>query len=424
MNKDDKWVDRFRKRMTDYGEPVPENLWKELEKELRRPKIIPIYIRYVSVAAIVVIAVISSVVLGWMNSSSTEYIKDISKTMAEVKPLQDSESDMPIIKRNVTAKRNFNRYKLVANTNISKTEPSSLITAISEKEALQVREKNEKLQIEQQGELKEKQLNGQSFFSVTDVSNNTSVKRYQEIASKGKNQDWEVSISIGNMPDVSEKATGYANLQKRETTMLASIIEADKLIAGNVTPLMEAYNLLVANNVDKDVQSKADHKMPITIGVSLRKNLSERWALESGIIYTQLSSELWSGTERNYYETEQKLHYVGIPLKGICRLWENNVFAIYLSAGGVVEKCVSGKQITVCTVDGVEKGIENVDAKVKELQWSVSSSVGAQVKLIENFGVYLEPGVNYYFKDGSNIQTIRKEHPLNFNLQMGIRFSF
>lgn len=55
-------------------------------------------------------------------------------------------------------------------------------------------------------------------------------------------------------------------------------------------------------------------------------------------------------------------------------------------------------------------GEENV--KVKPLQWSLSAAAGAQFKITEKLGIYAEPGVVYYFDDGSNVNTIRKEHPL------------
>ena len=44
-------------------------------------------------------------------------------------------------------------------------------------------------------------------------------------------------------------------------------------------------------------------------------------------------------------------------------------------------------------------------------------------KITEKFGIYAEPGVVYYFDDGSNVNTIRKEHPFNFNIQLGVRFT-
>ena len=89
-----------------------------------------------------------------------------------------------------------------------------------------------------------------------------------------------------------------------------------------------------------------------------------------------------------------------------------------------MEKCVSGKVNTTYTVNGLVEGQEQEDLKVKELQWSTSAAVGAQVKLTPHLGLYVEPSLSYYFKDGSSIETIRKEHPLNFNLQTGLRLTY
>ena len=68
------------------------------------------------------------------------------------------------------------------------------------------------------------------------------------------------------------------------------------------------------------------------------------------------------------------------------------------------------------------KGLEK--ETVKPLQFSVSGGVGAQINATKRLGIYVEPGVAYYFNDGSDIQTIRKENPFNFNIQAGIRLTY
>ena len=45
-------------------------------------------------------------------------------------------------------------------------------------------------------------------------------------------------------------------------------------------------------------------------------------------------------------------------------------------------------------------------------------------KLASHISLYAEPGIVYYFDDGSDISTIRKEKPFNINLQAGLRFNF
>ena len=38
-------------------------------------------------------------------------------------------------------------------------------------------------------------------------------------------------------------------------------------------------------------------------------------------------------------------------------------------------------------------------------------------------GIYLEPGVSYYFDNGSFVETVYRERPLNFSLGIGLRFN-
>ena len=84
---------------------------------------------------------------------------------------------------------------------------------------------------------------------------------------------------------------------------------------------------------------------------------------------------------------------------------------MYVSAGGAMEKCVYGK-------------IGSKDETVKPLQFSVMGAVGAQYNISSRVGIYVEPGVSYFFDDGSDIETIRKENPCNFTLQGGVRLTY
>jgi hypothetical protein len=107
----------------------------------------------------------------------------------------------------------------------------------------------------------------------------------------------------------------------------------------------------------------------------------------------------------------QRLHYVGIPLQINRNMLNIEQFAFYLSAGGMVEKCVSGKS-------------GNEVQNVKPLQFSLLGNVGVQYNVSKHVSAYLEPGVAYFFDDGSEVQTIRKERPLNLNIRVGMRLSY
>mgnify|MGYP000691818471 FL=1 len=64
--------------------------------------------------------------------------------------------------------------------------------------------------------------------------------------------------------------------------------------------------------------------------------------------------------------------------------------------------------------NGGERTSENTSLDVNPLQWSVTAAAGAQVNFTSRLGLYVEPGVAYYFDDHSGVETIRKRTPVQF----------
>ena len=234
-----------------------------------------------------------------------------------------------------------------------------------------------------------------------------------------KSRSWSVGVNTGNTPFSSSNSfngVGSLGLQHSRVTM------ADVVLAPN-DGNYSAYNQMLLNNRDQISKTEVHHKMPVTVGASFTWNFAPRWALETGVNYTMLSSDLRSGADA-YLEEEQKLHYIGIPLKLHRSLFDSRWVSFYASAGGMVEKCVSASQDVVYVEGMAMQETEHHSLDIDALQWSVVASAGVQVNFTKQIGLYAEPGIVYYFDDNSGVETIRKEHPLNFNLQVGLRFSF
>mgnify|MGYP001778029164 CR=1 FL=1 len=83
---------------------------------------------------------------------------------------------------------------------------------------------------------------------------------------------------------------------------------------------------------------------------------------------------------------------------------------------------LSAKVETTYVTGSQSVGSHSEDVEIDRLQWSVSGAVGIQYNFIKNLGVYIEPGVGYYFDDGNDVLTIYKDKPFNFNMQIGLRF--
>lgn len=176
-------------------------------------------------------------------------------------------------------------------------------------------------------------------------------------------------------------------------------------------------------NQGKSVKTEYKHRLPVRVGLNVAYRLTDRLSVESGVSYTRLSSDMKDGTKDNYSSGSQKLDYIGVPLNVKYRAFAYRRLSLYASAGLLTEKCVSGKATHEYVISGEKKKRETEDVAAKPWQLSVNAALGAQFDVLRNVGVYVEPGVSYYFDDHSPLSTIYKEKPLNFNLNLGVRYT-
>lgn len=182
--------------------------------------------------------------------------------------------------------------------------------------------------------------------------------------------------------------------------------------------------MLDMNTINRDIETKTeyDHHLPIRIGLSVAYALTDRLSISSGLTYTRLSSDIKDASRESKYIGEQRLHYVGIPVNVSYKVASSRWISLYGTAGVLAEKCVSGTTDEGYVENNTMKYTNTHDISSKPLQMSVNAGVGIQFDFIDNVGIYAEPGLSYYFDDGSALQTIYKEKPLNFNLNVGVRF--
>ena len=163
-----------------------------------------------------------------------------------------------------------------------------------------------------------------------------------------------------------------------------------------------------------DLYEKTKHHQPISVGMQVGFHLLPKLKLSTGLVYTKASSDFISGVSDTRTVSTQDLHYIGIPLNLSYSVWEYKGLHTYVTAGG--EGAVNIKNHT--ETDGEVK-----ESKRDKMQWSTNASVGIQYDFIPQLGVYVEPGMKYYFDNGSQIENIFKDKKLNFNIQFGLRFN-
>ena len=158
--------------------------------------------------------------------------------------------------------------------------------------------------------------------------------------------------------------------------------------------------LISASSVETDTR----HHRPVRMSLTFHMPLGGKFGVETGASYTLLRSTVTTTSGSTVNRNIQTLKYLGIPVNLTADLYGNDWCRLYLSGGGMAEKCVSGE--------------------IKHMLWSLNAAAGLQVNLGRSLGIYAEPGLSYHFDDGSPVRTIYKDRPLDFMMTVGARMSF
>lgn len=430
----DKWINDIRSRMDNYSEPLPAGLWEKIESEISTPapKVIPMWRKWTSVAAAAALVLAISSVSVWYWSSDSE-LKEVNSALTdnneirqeyksdngihEVQTVESSDKQLQAEAVNYSPKTivslvsgdntdSLNVARIALSENIQTVDTESTDSELKKEVDTEDEASIKGNRMKRMREDRETVRRNASYLAMSD-------------SKRSKGSGVQLGVMTGNIPYSSSNSfSGMSRL----AIPTKSVSQVNDVVVGEVSDATASYSQMLFNNMGRQTYTDIKHHMPVTVGASVKWNLNEDWALESGLNYTYLYSELRSGA-KSYIEDKQKLHYVGIPLKVQRSVWSNSIFSFYASAGGMMEKCVSGSVETVCVDDNNRKSFRNEKLDVKPLQFSVLASVGLQANFNKLLSLYLELGMIYYFDDNTDIITIRKDKPFNFNLQLGLRFN-
>lgn len=175
-------------------------------------------------------------------------------------------------------------------------------------------------------------------------------------------------------------------------------------------------------NTSPAVETKAHHRQPLRVGAAVRYALNNRWSIDAGLTYARHRSDITRKMGNVVNETQQTLHYLGVPLNVNYRIVGNRRFNVYAAAGVTGEKLLKGKRKTVTQNEDMPDEVQTESVKENRAQFSVNAAIGAEYKIDDRLSVFAEPGISHYFDNGSELSSIYKERPTNFNLNVGLRF--
>jgi|GluameStandDraft_1065615.scaffolds.fasta_scaffold21775_2 hypothetical protein len=414
MNED--WLNKIHKQMADYEIAEPENLWESIENKHIKPSSAGRHRHFIvmaswlkrgaAVAAMIAAAVYLCHDVRTEHEITTPCTSPNNYDVATTRTLIAGSSEKAFVALNDKpthlTENNVNyRQENVEKERIDNEQDNTDLTSQKDdnQTALCKTTDNSHTQVNAERTIKEPK-SGIYRKNMATLTNNDKQKRFAFSAFSSGGSGHMSSQYYRNSSGVCASNSGNAAWE-------------DNPVLG--------FLLL---NQGLETKKEIRHRLPIRAGISFTYSINKHLGIESGLSYTNLNSDVFEGSDANYYTGKQILHYIGIPLNLKYNIFTWKRLMLYVSVGGLAEKCISAKIDKEFTLENKtqRKESENIDGK--PMQWSVNAAAGIQLNIVNSLSLYAEPGISYYFNDGSAIQTIYKEKPLNFNLNFGIRFTF
>lgn len=453
MNND--WTDRLRDRMADYEMPVGDELWANIEQSLAQDEVFAhknvhsnhgvarsIVMRRFSIAASIaallaggayvyfhpwnevaekeVAAIFDKGPKTFIDKSQTAVPKDSQAAISD-----NSQKSISANGQNAMSKDGLQTLSGGGQTRNNILAQSNSVESVSSESALSldldtqssarsVNEKSETVSssrssrkvnslITSEGDVMSSAQNGRRTVLAQSSMD-------EELGRKDKHHRGGLKLQLYGENGFIGKTSGGNSPVLMSSMPSSDPVYYDKNI--KITSFFdERYMAMIPTS---DLYEETKHHQPISVGMQVGFHLLPKLKLSTGLVYTKVSSDFISGVSDTRTVSTQDLHYMGIPLNLSYSVWEYKGLHTYVTAGG--EGAVNIKNHT--ETDGEVK-----ESKRDKMQWSTNASVGIQYDFIPQLGVYVEPGMKYYFDNGSQIENIFKDKKLNFNIQFGLRFN-
>ncbi len=172
-------------------------------------------------------------------------------------------------------------------------------------------------------------------------------------------------------------------------------------------------------------KGSSSYAIPLTVGASVRFNLTDRWSVGTGLNWSLLSNT-FNGT---YTEVESDMirsinseivhdiHYIGIPVNVYFNILNSGNLHFYAWGGGTAERGISNRY-------RIKSDAGDIFYKedISGIQWSAAGGLGLEFLVGKHLGLYLDPSARYYFDCGQP-SSIRTKHPFMLNYEVGVRFN-
>lgn len=416
------WLKGIRDKMSDYEAEVPQDLWSAIDSAVGRRQQKKLWIRAgrYTAAAVVVAAIGLGIYILQPDSTLVVHSESNPNTRA-----QASANNAPAVTsadadpgNNSAAEIRASEFEHTPYATLAEAKPV-IVEVVEGTSSMQIKSDGDSLNVHP---VDSNESASEAFtHSLPPISHE--VKQDKTVTYNSRQRDrqqQQEAYDSGRLAAsiYTTAGTGGTSMQRYTSFGLMGIDP------GDANWKDDPYMGMLVTNKGHLADRRVRHRLPVHAGASIAYRINDRVSVETGIAYSYLSADIHEGSDSYYFAGEQSLHYVGIPVGVRVRAmsWKN--FDIYVGAGFEADKCVSGTLKKAYVINGQTRDDGHESIRVRPLQWSVNAGAGVQYNISPLVGIYAEPCLSYYFDNGSDIETIYSDKPLNFNLNVGLRISF
>lgn len=252
------------------------------------------------------------------------------------------------------------------------------------------------------------------------VVENSSVQNKKEESKKVENKKNSKNTGswIANEPMKSKK--------RGKLSLIAATSFMPSAGGAQTKSAMAMYNAPIAVNINSYRNSvnfdndEYNHKFPINVSLLVRYEIVNRLSIGAGVNYSYMESTAKNTEKLITYSLKQKVNYLGIPLSLNYDFLRTKRFTMYGLVGGMVEFNVGSVNEIQCYSDDKHINTQRDKIYADRSLFSLQGGVGAKYNIINGFGIFVEPCVNYVFHNLTQPITYKTNTPLQFNLRIGL----
>lgn len=422
MGLSDDFSNKIKQKLENHRMPVDEMCWEAIETQVTpainssRSNNKKTILRWIS--GVAAVAAVLTLVLLFMpdNKPISEMAvihEDTNNSFSEKEPTQNSFVKTPekvVQEEKVMAARIVYQEQDIRanNTDVSEEDESNINTGSTVptniKETPIDKESDEKISEESQKE-------PQPTRNNRDTRQQNEPRILIGPKTKGNNDKWLLAASF------SSGSTSSTNIET------VPALKDHAVQNGVQNPLSvkdpgEANSRMLADNDFTD----SDHSLPLSFGISVRKDLNKYLGIETGLTYTYLSST-FERVNIPQYKSKREIHYLGVPVNLVIYLWNDPKWNVYVSGGAMLEKGVKQKYVQDMYQNNVKISSTTDKGSVSGVQWSLNAAAGISYAVYQDLSIYAEPRFSHYFNNNQPA-SIRTEKSNVFSLGGGLRFKF